>query len=123
MSRPPFKAVLRCRNQPLAALGVLALLVGLTLGSTSATEQTQGSVSGAGDSRLRERMIDRLRDSLRRAMPLEQELFQLPIGIDFERIDERRALVRSFDQLRGELDTSGSMAAAQLPCLTSAAPS
>ena len=52
MSRPPFKAVLRCRNQPLAALGVLALLVGLTLGSTSATEQTQGSVSGAGDSKV-----------------------------------------------------------------------
>jgi hypothetical protein len=38
-------------------------------------------------------------------------LFQLPAGIDFERIQERRALVQSFDRLHSELDTSGSMAA------------
>lgn len=38
-------------------------------------------------------------------------LFQMPAGIDFERIHERRALVRSFDTVRSELDNSGSMAA------------
>ncbi|MSQ96329.1 MAG: DUF1501 domain-containing protein [Gemmataceae bacterium] len=38
-------------------------------------------------------------------------LFQMPTGVDFERIHERRSLVRSFDTLRSELDTSGSMAA------------
>jgi hypothetical protein len=38
-------------------------------------------------------------------------LFQMPAGIDFDRIGERRALVRSFDTIRSELDTSGSMAA------------
>ena len=38
-------------------------------------------------------------------------LFQMPAGVDFERIGERRALVRSFDTIRSELDTSGSMAA------------
>ncbi|MBI2808114.1 MAG: DUF1501 domain-containing protein [Planctomycetes bacterium] len=38
-------------------------------------------------------------------------LFQMPTGIDLARVQERRALVRSFDSLRSELDVSGSMAA------------
>ncbi len=38
-------------------------------------------------------------------------LFRMPTGVNFERIHERRSLVRSFDTLRSELDTSGSMAA------------
>jgi hypothetical protein len=38
-------------------------------------------------------------------------LFRTPDGIDFERIHERRALMQSFDRLRSDLDTSGSMAA------------
>jgi hypothetical protein len=38
-------------------------------------------------------------------------LFQMPAGIDMERIHERRALMRSFDSIRSELDTSGSMSA------------
>jgi hypothetical protein len=38
-------------------------------------------------------------------------LFQMAAGVDFDRIHERRALVRSFDTIRSDLDTSGSMAA------------
>src|ERR1019366_1320118 len=38
-------------------------------------------------------------------------LFRLPAGIDFERIHERRSLMREFDSLRSELDATGSMAA------------
>jgi Protein of unknown function (DUF1501) len=38
-------------------------------------------------------------------------LFRMAEGIDIERIHERRALVRSFDNIRSELDTTGSMAA------------
>lgn len=38
-------------------------------------------------------------------------LFQMPTGVDFERIHERRALVQSFDRLRSDIDASGSMAA------------
>ena len=43
-------------------------------------------VSGTGDSRLRDRMIERLRDNLRRAHPTEQELFQLPLGTELVRM-------------------------------------
>jgi hypothetical protein len=39
------------------------------------------------------------------------DLFHLPHGITQERVFERRALVQAFDQLRSELDCSGSMAA------------
>ncbi len=38
-------------------------------------------------------------------------LFQLPTGITFERIHERRSLAQSFDGIRSELDTDGSMSA------------
>src|SRR5262249_5659336 len=38
-------------------------------------------------------------------------LFRLAQGLDFERIHERRSLVEQFDQLRADLDLSGSMAA------------
>jgi hypothetical protein len=38
-------------------------------------------------------------------------LFRMPEGIDFDRIHERRALVREFDRVRSEVDASGSMAA------------
>jgi hypothetical protein len=41
----------------------------------------------------------------------EGALFQLPRGVSYERVFERRALVQAFDQLRSELDNSGSMAA------------
>jgi ATP-dependent Clp protease ATP-binding subunit ClpC len=44
------------------------------------------SISGHGDSRLRDRMIERLRASLRRAHPTEQELFQLPLGTELVRM-------------------------------------
>jgi ATP-dependent Clp protease ATP-binding subunit ClpA/ATP-dependent Clp protease ATP-binding subunit ClpC len=43
-------------------------------------------ISGSGDSRLRDRMIERLRDNLRKAHPTEQELFQLPIGTELVRL-------------------------------------
>ena len=43
-------------------------------------------VSGSGDSRLRDRMIERLRDNLRKAHPTEQELFQLPLGTELVRL-------------------------------------
>ena len=38
-------------------------------------------------------------------------LFRMAEGIDMNRIQERRALVRSFDTIRNDLDTTGSMAA------------
>jgi hypothetical protein len=38
-------------------------------------------------------------------------LFRLAEGIDFERIHERRALLQSFDRVRSDLDSGGSMAA------------
>jgi ATP-dependent Clp protease ATP-binding subunit ClpC len=44
-------------------------------------------MSGQGDVRLRERMIQRLRDVLRRVPPREQELFQLPIGTELMRLE------------------------------------
>jgi ATP-dependent Clp protease ATP-binding subunit ClpC len=43
-------------------------------------------ISGTGETRLRERMIDRLRDVLKRARPADQELFQLQLGTELERI-------------------------------------
>ncbi len=41
----------------------------------------------------------------------QPSLFNLPAGINFERINERRALSQAFDNVRSELDTSGSMTA------------
>src|ERR1043165_6549226 len=43
-------------------------------------------IAGTGESKLRERMIDRLRDVLRRAHPVHQELFQLPVGTELARV-------------------------------------
>ncbi|NVB85728.1 MAG: AAA family ATPase, partial [Kofleriaceae bacterium] len=43
-------------------------------------------ISGTGESKLRERMIERLRDNLRRVPPVEQELFQLPVGTELVRM-------------------------------------
>ncbi len=43
-------------------------------------------VSGQGEVRLRERMVERLRTVLRDARPLEQELFQLPLGSELIRL-------------------------------------
>jgi ATP-dependent Clp protease ATP-binding subunit ClpC len=42
--------------------------------------------SGNGEVRLREQIISRLRDSLARAKPAAQELFQLPLGTELVRI-------------------------------------
>ena len=39
------------------------------------------------------------------------DLFRLPLGLSQERIRERRTLVRDFDQLRSDLDSSGVMEA------------
>jgi hypothetical protein len=41
----------------------------------------------------------------------DASLFQMPQGIDFERIGERRSLLHSFDQLRSAIDHSGQMEA------------
>ncbi len=43
-------------------------------------------VSGVGEVRLRERMIERLRDVMRKAPPLYHELFQLPVGTELLRV-------------------------------------
>jgi ATP-dependent Clp protease ATP-binding subunit ClpA/ATP-dependent Clp protease ATP-binding subunit ClpC len=43
-------------------------------------------LAGSGESRMRERMIERLRDSLRKASPAEQDLFQLPVGTELVRV-------------------------------------
>jgi ATP-dependent Clp protease ATP-binding subunit ClpC len=43
-------------------------------------------VSGTGEVRLRERVIERLRDLLRRTKPAMQELFQLPVGTELVRV-------------------------------------
>jgi len=43
-------------------------------------------VSGQGEVRLRERMVERLREVLRHAAPLAQELFQLPLGTELMRV-------------------------------------
>ncbi len=42
-------------------------------------------ISGTGEVRLRERMVDRLREVLRRARPVDQELFHLPVGTELVR--------------------------------------
>ena len=44
------------------------------------------AVSGQGEVRLRERMIDRLRVVLRTAPPLTHELVQLPVGTELVRV-------------------------------------
>ncbi|HEY4181615.1 MAG TPA: AAA family ATPase, partial [Kofleriaceae bacterium] len=43
-------------------------------------------ISGQGEPKLRERMIDRLRNVLRTSTPAQQELFQLPVGTELVRI-------------------------------------
>ena len=43
-------------------------------------------VQGQGEVKLRERMIERLRDALRRTTPAQQELFQLPLGTELVRL-------------------------------------
>jgi ATP-dependent Clp protease ATP-binding subunit ClpA/ATP-dependent Clp protease ATP-binding subunit ClpC len=43
-------------------------------------------ISGSGETRMRERMIDRLRDALRKAAPADQDLFQLPVGTELVRM-------------------------------------
>jgi ATP-dependent Clp protease ATP-binding subunit ClpC len=42
--------------------------------------------SGQGETKLRERMVDRLRQVLRDTAPRDQELFQLPLGTELERL-------------------------------------
>ncbi|HWG46341.1 MAG TPA: DUF1501 domain-containing protein [Gemmataceae bacterium] len=39
----------------------------------------------------------------------DADLFRLPLGLNQQRIHERRTLVKDFDRLRGDLDTSGVM--------------
>ncbi len=41
----------------------------------------------------------------------DADLFRLPLGLSQERIHERRTLVKDFDRLRNDLDTSGVMEA------------
>src|SRR5262249_5261004 len=43
-------------------------------------------ITGQGEVRLRERMIERLRDVLRSAPPIDQDLFQFPIGTELVRL-------------------------------------
>jgi ATP-dependent Clp protease ATP-binding subunit ClpC len=43
-------------------------------------------VSGQGEVKLRERLIERLREVLRKARPDQQDLFQLPLGTELVRI-------------------------------------
>ena len=43
-------------------------------------------VQGQGEVKLRERIIDRVRDTLRRATPQQQELYQFPIGTELMRL-------------------------------------
>jgi len=44
------------------------------------------TISGQSEVKLRERMIERLRDLLRKVPPLEQDLFQLPLGTELVRV-------------------------------------
>ncbi len=44
------------------------------------------SISGQGEVRLRERIIEKLRGQLKTARPNEQELFQLPLGTELMRL-------------------------------------
>jgi ATP-dependent Clp protease ATP-binding subunit ClpC len=46
----------------------------------------EANVSGQGDVKLRERLIDQLRKVLQRVPPSEQELFQLPLGTELVRV-------------------------------------
>jgi hypothetical protein len=39
----------------------------------------------------------------------EADLFRLPLGVDHERIEDRRSLLHAFDQMRNDLDRSGQM--------------
>ncbi len=41
----------------------------------------------------------------------DADLFRLPLGLSAERIRQRRSLIRAFDQLRSDLDSSGAMEA------------
>ena len=43
-------------------------------------------VSGQGEVKLRERIVERLRDALRKARPDQQDLFQLPLGTELVRV-------------------------------------
>src|SRR5262249_41688452 len=43
-------------------------------------------VFGSGEVRLREQMIERLRTELAKAVPRDQELFQLPLGSELIRV-------------------------------------
>ena len=43
-------------------------------------------VQGQGEVRLRERMVERLREVLRKAQPAQQALFQLPVGTELLRV-------------------------------------
>ncbi|MFN0249101.1 MAG: AAA family ATPase [Kofleriaceae bacterium] len=43
-------------------------------------------VSGTGEVKLREKLVERLREALRRARPDQQDLFQLPLGTELVRI-------------------------------------
>ena len=49
-------------------------------------EHYNAYITGQGEVRLRERMVERLRDALRRARPVDQELFQLPVGTELVRV-------------------------------------
>jgi ATP-dependent Clp protease ATP-binding subunit ClpA/ATP-dependent Clp protease ATP-binding subunit ClpC len=48
--------------------------------------QYELDVSGQGDARLRERLVEQLRRTLQRVPPGEQELFQLPLGTELARV-------------------------------------
>src|SRR6187551_160326 len=43
-------------------------------------------VSGTNESWMRDRMIDRLRDAVRSAFPVDQDLFQLPLASELVRL-------------------------------------
>src|SRR5579883_605131 len=43
-------------------------------------------IVGTGESKLRERMIEKLREQLKQAPPQAQELFQLPLGTELHRV-------------------------------------
>jgi ATP-dependent Clp protease ATP-binding subunit ClpC len=53
---------------------------------TALVPVADASISGQGEVRLRERMIERLRSELRKVPPLDQELFQLPLGTELVRV-------------------------------------
>ncbi|HSK01751.1 MAG TPA: AAA family ATPase [Kofleriaceae bacterium] len=49
-------------------------------------ERYELDVSGQGDAKLRERLVEQLRRTLQRVPPGEQELFQLPLGTELARV-------------------------------------